>query len=171
MQHKLKLLLQIRAIKLTLEIALILLVFFAIKTYMQRNLVEGTAPTLQGNLLNGQPVDLQSYRGKSVLVYFWATWCPMCKLQNSSIDSIQHHYKVITIAMNSGPGSEVKAYIDKHNLSYPVITDEHGSIAKRYGVSGVPTSFVIDANGDIAYTEMGYTTNWGLRFRLWLAEN
>ena len=169
--QRIKRLLQFRGVKLALEIALIFLVFIALKTYMQRNLVEGTAPPVQGMLLSGQPINLQSYKGQPVLLHFWATWCPVCKLEQDSIDAISKDHAVITVAMNSGNDLEVETYLQEHNLSFPVIVDEHSVLAKQFGVQGVPTSFVINQEGNIAFTEVGYTTGWGLRFRMWLARD
>ena len=57
---------------------------------------------------------------------------------------------------------------EKH-LDFPVLADDAGIIADRFGVSGVPTSFIVEPDGSIAFTEVGYTTKWGLRLRLWMA--
>jgi peroxiredoxin len=163
-------LIKIRGIRLILEISLFVFVFFAIKTWMQRDLAEGAAPLVQGKLLDGQPINLQTLKGKTVLLYFWATWCPVCKLQNRTVAAISEDYYVITVAMNSGADMEVKAFIEEKNLGFPVLVDNEGAIASRFGVTGVPTSFIIGPDGDITFTEVGYTTEWGLRFRLWLTE-
>ncbi len=168
--RKLKSILRIRTVKYALEIAFILLVFFSVKAYMQRHLVEGTAPALQATLLNGQSVNLQSSTDKPLLLHFWATWCPVCKLEQNSINALSEDHKVITVAMNSGSDLEVQAYLEENNLSFPVIIDEDSNIARRFGVHGVPTSFIINSKGRIEFTEVGYTTSWGLRFRLWMAE-
>jgi peroxiredoxin len=72
--------------------------------------------------------------------------------------------------MNSGADREVKAFLGENNIGFPVLVDNEGAIASRFGVTGVPTSFIIGPDGDITFTEVGYTTEWGLRFRLWLTE-
>lgn len=167
--YQLKKIRRVRGVRLALELTLVVLVYFAAKTYMQRNLVEGPAPAVTGNLLSGQPVSLQSYRGQPVLVHFWATWCPVCKVEQNSIDAVSKDHAVLTIAMDSGDETAVKSYLRDNNLTFPVIVDQYSIIAKQFGVQGVPTSFVIDPQGNIAFTEMGYTTGWGLRLRLWLA--
>jgi peroxiredoxin len=158
-----------RAVKVTVEILLILLVYLTVKTFMQRHLVEGIAPVLQDRSLTGQTINLQSFKGQPVLVQFWATWCPVCKLEQNSIDAISRDHTVITVAMSSGNKAQVKAYMDANKLSFPVVLDEDGAIARRFGVRGTPTGFVIDRDGNIAFSEVGYTTGWGLRLRLWLA--
>ena len=160
---------QIRGIKLSLEIMLIIFVFFSVKTYLQRDLVQGAAPSVQARSLDGQAINLQSLSDKPVLLYFWATWCPVCKMQQGTIASISKDHTVISVAMDSGSGQEITSYLQENKLGFPVIADVDGTIAHRYGVSGVPTSFVIDRNNNIAFTEVGYTTEWGLRFRLWMA--
>jgi len=166
---KLKQLLKMRAVKLALEILVIVLVFFAVKTYLQRDLAKGIAPPLQGTLIDGQTVNLQSLQGRPVLVYFWATWCPVCKMQNGSVASISEDHTVVTVAMNSGSDLEIEAFLEEKQLDFPVIADDSGVITELFGVSGVPTSFVLNPSGNIAFTEVGYTTEWGLRLRLWMA--
>jgi len=157
-----------RPVKIAIEILLILAVYFAVKTFMQRHLVEGVAPPLQGTSLSGQFVDLKSF-DQPVLVYFWATWCPVCKLEQNTINSISKNHRIITVAISSGSEPEVREYLQKNNLSFPVIVDKDGTIANRFGVRGTPTSFVVRRDGNIAFSEVGYTTGWGLRLRLWLA--
>ncbi len=78
-------------------------------------------------------------------------------------------WSVITVAMQSGNAAEVSQYLLEHSLHFPVIIDEEGDLARRYGVVGVPASFVIDGLGDIRFSEVGYTTGMGLRVRLWWA--
>lgn len=165
-----KKLLQHRGIKLTLEILILILIYFAIKAYMQRDLIEGAAPAIQSTFLNGQAINLQTYQGKPLLLHFWAIWCGVCKLEEDSIQAISKDHPVVTVAMSSGSNKEIEAYLKDNDLSFPVINDNDGELAQRYGVSGVPASFIINADGQISYTEVGYTTGWGLRFRLWLAE-
>ena len=162
-------LLKKRYFKLGVEILLILVIYLAIKAFMQRNLVDGPVPSFEGMLLGGQSFNIQSYQGKPLLLHFWATWCSICKMEQSSIDSISKDHKVITVAMNSGTDMKVASFLKQQGLSFPVVNDDNGAIAKRFGVRGVPTSFVIDSNGSIKFTEVGFTTELGLRARLWLA--
>ncbi|MFV2059021.1 MAG: protein disulfide oxidoreductase, partial [Thiohalomonadales bacterium] len=163
--------LQIRGMKLSFEILLIVFVFFAVKTYMQRDLVTGTPPSLSGTLLNGQTFDLATYRGKPLLLHFWATWCSICKLEENNIAELSKNFQVLTVAMNSGTAKGIEQYLHKQAISFPVIIDADGLIAKRFGVTVVPTSFILDASGVIRFTEVGFTTDWGLKSRLWLAQD
>ena len=161
-------LLRRRYLKLGVEIVFFLAIYLAAKAYMQRDLVDGPVPSLEGTLLGGQSFNIQSYHGKPLLLHFWATWCSICKMEQNSIASISEDHEVITVAMNSGTDMEVVAYLKQQGLSVPVVNDENGAIAQRFGVRGVPTSFIIDSNANIRFTEVGFTTELGLRLRLWL---
>ncbi|MFV1982096.1 MAG: protein disulfide oxidoreductase [Thiohalomonadales bacterium] len=169
MLSKLRQILQNPWIKYGAQITIILLIFYSIKVYKQQDIVKGLAPDFNEVLLDGQQIKLSNYRGKSVLIHFWATWCPICNFEQNSIEAISKDNKIITVAMNSGEAMEIQTFMEKNNLSFPVIIDEDGLLAQRYGVTGVPTSFILNPEGIIEYTEIGYTTNWGLRARLWLA--
>jgi thiol-disulfide isomerase/thioredoxin len=143
MKTNLQKLLKIRGVKLAIEISLLLLIFMVLKGWMQRDMIDGAPPALQGRLLNGQSVNLQSLKGEPVLLHFWASWCGICKLEQDSIEAISKDYTVISIAMKSGNNDEILQYLKNNQLSFPVITDTQGEIAERYGVSAVPASFTL----------------------------
>ena len=151
------------------DIALLLLVFAGIQWWQARDLAAGPAPALVGLLSDGREYRLSPADGP-VLVHFWASWCPVCRLEQNSIDSISSDREVITIAINSGSADEINAYLDEHGLGMRVLMDETGEIARHWGVAGVPASFIVDREGRIEYAGMGYATEIGLRVRLWLAE-
>ncbi|MFV1984493.1 MAG: redoxin domain-containing protein [Thiohalomonadales bacterium] len=167
---KLKQLFKNRWIKYSAEIIVILIIFLSFKAYKQQDVVKGIAPDFQEVFLDGTQVKLADYRGNSVLIHFWATWCQICALEQNSIEAISKDNNIITIAMNSGEAMEIQNFMEENKLSFPVIIDEDGVLANRYGVRGVPANFIVNSDGIIEYTEIGYTTNWGLRARLWLAK-
>jgi thiol-disulfide isomerase/thioredoxin len=137
---------------------------------MQRDMVSGTVPEFQGNLLNGETYTLLADKRRPLLIHFWASWCPVCELEQGSIQSISDDHAVITIAMQSGEAEEVISYMQQEKLQFPVINDPDGIVAQRFGVRAVPSSFVIDENNNIMFRETGFTTETGLRLRLWLAK-
>jgi thiol-disulfide isomerase/thioredoxin len=151
------------------ELLLLVLVIVAVQWWQTRDAPSGPAPALQGVLLDGQPVDLRSERGQAVLVHFWAEWCPICRLEEGTIDALARDYRVITVATTSGDSAAVSAYLQQQGLSFPTLVDEDGTLGRRWGVRGVPASFIIDPDGQIAHATVGYTTGPGLRLRLWLA--
>lgn len=158
-----------RWFRFTWQALLFIAVLFAVHLYVTRNAVTGTAPPFAGKLLSGEPVSLQQFRGRPLLVHFWASWCGICRLEQSSIAALARDHQVITVAMQSGDARAVEKYLREHKLRMPVLLDEHGALARRYGVRGVPASFVVDGNGVIRFVEVGYTTGLGLRLRLWWA--
>lgn len=154
---------------LLIEIIAIIAVYLVAKAYSQRNLVKGMAPAIQATSLDGETITLGKYRGRPLLIHFWASWCPVCSLEENSINAISKDYDVISVAMQSGNAAQVAAHMQEKQLHFPTIVDEHGELAQQYGVRGVPSSFIVSPGGQIAYTEVGYTTEIGLRARLWLA--
>jgi len=151
------------------DIVLVVIVVSAVQWWQNRDLPAGVAPPLAGQLLDGQWVDLEDYRGTPTLVHFWANWCPICRAEEGSIDDLADNLSVLTVATGSGDAAEVRKHLEDNRLSFPVLLDESGELARRWKIVGVPTSFVIDPRGEIAFTTVGYTTQIGLRLRLWLA--
>lgn len=151
------------------DIVLLLLVLAAIQWWQARDLAVGPAPPLVGHLVDGSPYQLDAAEGP-FLVHFWASWCPVCRLEQGSIVSIAADMPVMTVATTSGSADEVNAYLHEEGLSMPVLMDEDGEIARIWGVSGVPATFVVNTSGDISHAGMGYATELGMRLRLWLAE-
>lgn len=147
---------------------LVVAVFLAVRAWQQRTLAEGPAPALQAEGLDGSRIDLAASGGQPTLVYFWATWCPVCRIEQGSIESVADDYRVISIALQSGSAVEVAKYLHEHQLRVPVINDPDGAIAARWGVRATPTLFVIDGDGQIRFREVGLTSTPGLRLRLWL---
>lgn len=143
----------------------------AVHWYRNRPLAEGPAPPLDAALVNIQdPAHRAAPATGPRLIHFWATWCPICKLEQGSIDALSRDHEVITIAMQSGSSAEIRAYLAERGLDLHTIADPTGEIARRWGVEVVPSSFVVDGDGQIRYRSVGYTTELGLRIRLWLAE-
>ena len=152
-----------------IEIILILIVITAVKLWVQRDVVTGVAPNITASLLSGKTFDLYQSKPRPILVYFWATWCPVCKLQKSNIENISKDHALISIAMQSGHNEEVKEYMREENLSFKVINDEYGALSKKYKIRGVPAAFIVNRENKIEFVEVGYSTELGLRLRLWWA--
>ncbi len=154
-----------------INLLLLITVVAGIRAWQQRDMVSGAAPALQGVTLAGQPYKLPMHPAQPVLVHFWATWCPVCRAEQNSIAAIAHDDPhVITIAMQSGKPQEVERYMQEQGIVFPVVNDADGSISGAWGVHAVPASFIIDTDGQIRFVEVGYTTEIGLKLRLWLAK-
>jgi thiol-disulfide isomerase/thioredoxin len=115
-------------------------------------------------LLDGAMYDVKE--GKPLVLHFWATWCPTCRLENSNIDDISKKYNVLTIAVNSGKNEAIKAYMKANNFTFDVFNDSDGQMASSFNVEAYPTTFIYDSKGKLAYSEVGYTTTVGMLARL-----
>lgn len=155
---------------LLINVLILLAVYFAVQLYQTRTTASGQAPELQGMLLDGQYFTSLAQLEKPALVHFWATWCKICQFEHSSLNDITQDHAVIAVASQSGDLSTVKHFAEKNHINYPTIVDVHGIHTKNWGIQGFPTSFIIDKNNQIRFTEVGLTSELGLRFRLWLAK-
>lgn len=152
------------------ELVLVLVIIFGVRAWQQRDIAKGAAAPLYGELLDGTPYLMHGKPDKPLLVHFWATWCPICKAEQGSIEAMhQDQYNIITVAMQSGSSKSISGFMQAEGTSFPVINDADGRISASWGVRAVPASFIVDSDGQIRFVEIGYTTGWGLRLRMWLA--
>jgi peroxiredoxin len=104
----------------------------------------------------GKSVSLGEFSGrKPVLLVFWATWCPHCNEAVPEINEIQSRMsdrlQILAIDFMES-GEKVKAFMKAKNVSYPVLLDRNGKVARQYRVLGIPTYVVLDKNGQIVYS-------------------
>lgn len=120
----------------------------------ERNLKPAADFTLKD--ANGNSVKLSDYRGKVVLLNFWATWCGPCQLEIPWFIEFQQEYKskglqVLGVSMDDEGWSAVKPYIAQHKINYPIVLG-NDSVSQLYGgIDSLPTTFIIDQEGRIAY--------------------
>lgn len=143
-------------------------IFFAGQFLYTRGLATGKPPEMARTTLQGAPVAERIVTGPGV-IYFWAEWCGICAMMQAPVNAILKDFPGVTVALKSGDSDEVKSYLAKNSLDWPTVNDEDGEIGDRYGIKGVPAVFVLNREGEIVFTSVGYSTEWGLRFRLWLA--
>ena len=122
-------------------------------------LVGGPAPEIMLKNLQGQEVRLSDLRGKIVLLNFWATWCKPCKdempAMQASYDKLRDQGLVV-LAINELEDTEkVIEHVRKHGHTFPVVMDHDNVVANRYGVVGLPASFIVDRQGIVREQIMG----------------
>jgi cytochrome c biogenesis protein CcmG/thiol:disulfide interchange protein DsbE len=109
------------------------------------------APPLVLPDLDGRTLDLQSLRGRMVLVNFWATWCPPCRAEMPELAELWRAQKEgcfeLLGVVEDSPRSDVIAIAGK--IPYPVLTDPRGEAASAWGVMGLPSSFLVDPQGKV----------------------
>ncbi|HVN91813.1 MAG TPA: TlpA disulfide reductase family protein [Candidatus Binataceae bacterium] len=118
------------------------------------------APNFTLQDLNGKNVALSSFRGKVIFLNLWATWCPPCRSEMPSIQSLyktfakDKDFVTLTVSEDSDV-SKPPAYIKKNKFDFPVLLDPRNVVGEAYDVSGLPESFVIGRDGRIVAHHIG----------------
>ncbi len=106
--------------------------------------------------LNNEEVKLNEIVGdKVILLNFWTTWCPYCVKEIPELVDIYSKYKdkgLEILAVNIQENhNQIKKFVSRYKMEYPVLLDTNANVARSYGVRGIPTNFLIDINGDIVF--------------------
>lgn len=119
----------------------------------------GATPALELTDAGGAVHRLADYRGKAVLVNFWATWCGPCREEMPSIEALRLSLEgkpFVVLAVNVGESGRVaRNFADKLMLDFPLLLDRDTRTAKAWGARVLPASFVVDAQGKIRYSYYG----------------
>ena len=138
--------------------------------YMRKPNTYTQLPNIKVKTINNKDVQFEIL-GQPVVVHFWTTWCPTCKLEAPNIESIKDDVHIITVAVNSGTDEELKKFMKEKGYSYTVINDNSGKLAQKFGVKAYPTTFIYDSSGKLQFSEVGYSTQMGIRARVALINN
>ncbi|MBS0923665.1 protein disulfide oxidoreductase [Providencia sp. JGM181] len=153
-----------------LVLAIILAIAFTVMDFWRKP--QSLAPVLLEplTLATGEVVSIAELSQKQpVLVYFWATWCGVCRFTSPTVsDLAQSGVPVVTVALRSGESSRLLAGMEKKELDFPVVNDTNGQLAAQVGVTATPTFMIIDKGEMVSFTS-GWTSYLGLKSRLWLA--
>lgn len=121
------------------------------------------APAFSLADLQGSKVTFpDDFRGKVVAIRFWADWCPFCKTEMKDLEPAYRKLKekgLVMLAVNVRQDRDTAAqFIKKLGVSYDVLLDTEGEVAKRYGVLGLPTTFFVDRHGILSSRIIGEST-------------
>lgn len=111
--------------------------------------------------IDGDPHALQDFRGKVVMLNFWASWCPPCRREMPSMERLYQKFNeqgLVIIAINQWEDPDlVFEFTGRLSLepTFPVLLDRESHVSEQYGVKGLPTTFLIDRNGNLRYRAMG----------------
>lgn len=117
--------------------------------------------------LKGAPVAIpDDYKGKVVLIHFFATWCTYCPKEVAVLDAIYRKYRdkgVVPCSVDVGESRDkVDSFAADQRISYPLLLDPASSAAKQYGVTGIPTTYILDRSGVVRFRILGEITLEGL---------
>jgi peroxiredoxin len=110
--------------------------------------------------MNGESVHLASYKGKIILLNFWATWCPPCKVEIPDLIALQNEYKddIVVLGFSvDDTADQLKPFADEYQMNYPVLVGlGHENIQEAYGpMWGIPVTIIIDRDGTVAKKQSG----------------
>jgi peroxiredoxin len=122
------------------------------------------APDLEAFTLAGDAVAWGVFRGDPVLLNLWATWCAPCREETPYLQTLHERYAeqgliVVGVSQDArGSGSAIRSFIEEFGITYTVLADPEMVAAARYGVVGLPATFLVDREGTIRQVVMGAVT-------------
>src|SRR5262249_9438930 len=119
-----------------------------------------TPPPIRAADLDGQPQSLDRYRGKVLLIDFWATWCGPCRAELPNVKAVYRKYKdrgfaVLGVSLDQDREA-LKAFLKEQQMEWPQLFDGKGwrsEIARRYGLAAIPRTVLLDRQGVIRYVD------------------
>ncbi len=123
--------------------------------------VGNLAPDFQLRNLDGQAVSLRQFRGRPVLLNFWATWCPPCRAEMPLLQQVYENKALsdkglVILGVDLGENAAtVDAFMKSNGLSFMVLLDAEQIVAQHYNVGAIPTTFFIDKDGIIKDVRIG----------------
>jgi peroxiredoxin len=127
------------------------------------NMIGDTAPDFTLETIDGHEISLSDYRGKNVILNFWATWCGPCRFETSTIEAIHEAWSdkdVIVLGVNVQDGFDnARSYAGAYNLKFTIPVDMPGDTIHLYGIHGIPTTFFINREGIITAIKVGPFVN------------
>ena len=124
-------------------------------------LMPTAAPDFTLSGLDGQLVRLSDFKGKVVILDFWATWCPPCRAELPHFKALYSKYRtqgleIVGVALDDGGASVVRPFVQAQGITYPILIGDEKVTQAYGGIRGIPTTFVIDREGQIVNKYVGY---------------
>lgn len=117
------------------------------------------APAIGLEDLDGKIHTLEEYRGKVLIVNFWATWCPPCREEMPSMERAWNKVKdknVVMLAIDVGEDIDtVDSFINDYPVTFPILLDTDSKVARKWPVIGLPSTFIVDTEGRMVYRAIG----------------
>ncbi len=148
--------------KVSLLGKLILIIFVFLPFSVSAAISVGdTVPSFKARSIDGSNnVSMDEYRGKVVLIDFWASWCPPCLKSFPKYDDLRREigtsdFEIVAINVDENT-DDAKKFLSKHPVSFPIVKDPKGVLPGVFGVKAMPTSYLIDKNGVVKYVPAAF---------------
>lgn len=120
------------------------------------------APDFELTTLDGKSVKLSNYKGKKVILNFWATWCPPCKEEMPHMQNFYEKFKengieIVAVNLTSVDKGQkvIETFVKKNGITFPILLDKEGKIGDIYQTISIPTSYILDSRGIITNKIIG----------------
>ncbi len=118
------------------------------------------APQFSLQDLGGRQIELSDFRGKVVLLNFWATWCAPCRREIPSLERLylmrkDEGFEIVAVNTERASASKVASFVEEYGMSFPILLNPQGDVGSRYRVRAIPTSFLLDKKGVIRWQIVG----------------
>ena len=118
------------------------------------------APNFKLKTYDGKVISLDKFKGKVVLVNFWATWCPPCRAEIPDFLKVYKKYKskgfeIVGIALDETGWSDVKPFMENMKINYPIVLGDQQTVMLYGGIEAIPTTFIVDKKGNIIDRHIG----------------
>ncbi len=122
--------------------------------------VADKAPEFSLPAVDGKPISLSGYRGKVVMVHFWATWCPPCVEEMPTLDALYRSlqgkdFEILAVSVDERGVDAVVPFLSKNRLGLPALLDPQRSIASLYGTYKFPETYLVDREGVVRHKVIG----------------
>ncbi len=107
---------------------------------------------------------------KPILIHFWATWCPVCKVEASNIAFLSKYFEVLTVVVKSGDDTKVRKFLQEHHYNFKVVNDKNGVLASAFKIAGFPTTFIYNKEHKLAFSDVGYSSTLTLYLKMLWAQ-
>ncbi|WP_087026630.1 protein disulfide oxidoreductase [Thaumasiovibrio subtropicus] len=156
--------------EIAVSLVLLVVMTIAIDIWRGRDMPNTLNVNTQIALLNGQQLDIaEMSEDTPVVIYFWATWCGVCKWVSPSVDWLSQSMPVVSVALRSGDDERLQGYIDAHEYQMLTFNDSRGEWSHDWSVKVTPTIAIV-YQGEVRHVTTGFTTPMGIVLRRWLSQ-
>jgi thiol:disulfide interchange protein DsbD len=143
--------------RVILPLFLVLFLFYSGNSQSTQKII---APNFSLKTYDGKIIELAKLKGKVVVVNFWATWCPPCRAEIPDFINVYDAYKskgleIVGISLDEDGWSKVNPFVEKYKMNFPVVLGTMEVVRQYGGIEGIPTTFIVDKDGNVAGMQVG----------------